>query len=341
MVKFDYQYHPLQFVTPGGTSRGVLKEKPSWIIKLTDENNISGYGEVSIIEGLSVENISFVENRLKQIQERISRGQLIIDLLEDFPSGKFAFEQAYLDLKKGKRILFENDFSNGKVGISINGLVWMNPIERMLNDAREKISNGFTCIKFKIGALNLNEELSMLHSIRNEFGNAIEIRVDANGAFDESNVFFVMDELEKLNIHSIEQPVKVGQWKLMSKVCLHNNVGVALDEELIGVNENRNELLSVIQPNYLILKPSLLGGFDSCNNWIQLAESNRIGWWATSALESNIGLNAIAQWVASKEISLPQGLGTGSLFNNNFHSPLKIEGDKLYYDNSKKWELPF
>lgn len=341
MVKFNYQYHPLKFITPGGTSRGVLKEKPSWIIKLTDENNTSGYGEISIIEGLSVENISFVDNRLKQISERINGGKLIVDLLDDFPAGKFAFEQAYLDLKKGNRTLFENDFSLGKKGIVINGLVWMNPLEKMLSEAKQKISNGFTCLKFKIGALNWNDELNLIRSIRNEFGDDIEIRVDANGAFNESNVFQVMDELQELQIHSIEQPIKVREWELMNKVCQHNDVGVALDEELIGINENQNELLQAIHPNYLILKPSLLGGFDSSDNWIQLAEEKNIGWWATSALESNIGLNAIAQWVASKEINLPQGLGTGSLFANNIDSPLSIKKDKLYYDSNLNWKLPF
>lgn len=342
MVKFEYKYHPLHFVTPSGTSRGILKDKPTWIIKLTNENNISGYGEVSIIEGLSIETSQIVNEALNKIPSKIQDLNDVFKLVENFPSIYFAFEQANLDLENGgEQILYRNKYSIGEEGILINGLVWMNPIDKMLMDAQDKIKNGFHCLKFKIGALNTTDEIDLLKSIRDKCGDDLEIRVDANGAFNVANVFQVMDELEKLNIHSIEQPIAVGQYELMRKVCFHNSVGVALDEELIGKKENRVELLQEIQPNYLILKPSLLGGFKSCDEWIDLAEKNNIGWWVTSALESNIGLNAIAQWVANKSIHLPQGLGTGGLFTNNFESPMYLKNDKLFYDVNKKWSLPF
>lgn len=339
-----YHYHPLKFILPGGTSRGILNEKPTWIIKIINEERIFGYGEVSIIEGLSIEKKTDI---VKQLEFVIANFHLkkdeLIELNKSFPAIVFALEQAFLDLEnKGNRKLFQSSFSNGDSGISINGLIWMNPIDTMKKDIVNKIGSGYKCIKLKIGALNFTEELNLLKWIRLEYGNIIEIRVDANGAFNHSNVFQMMDELQKLNIHSIEQPIQPMQFELMRKVCRHNNVGVALDEELIGVNENnRIELIEAIKPNYLILKPSLLGGIKSCNHWIELAEKNEIGWWATSALESNIGLNAIAQWVSTFELKLPQGLGTGSLFSNNFDSPLKIDSDKLFYDKNLKWNIPY
>lgn len=343
-LKLSYQYRPLFFKVPGGTSRGVLKEKPTWIIKIEDEQGYSGYGEVSLIPGLSTDNISTIDKILPLLEKRIA-GDLptLFDSVKQIPSLLFALEQALLDYKNGgKQILFPSDFTNGKYGIKINGLIWMNPVEVMEKDVNEKINSGFKCIKLKIGAIEMEDELNLLRRIRRKFGNDLVIRVDANGSFDEKNIFQLMDDLEELNIHSIEQPVGVGNFNLMKKVSKHNQVGVALDEELINIQDSlRENLLDEIQPDYLILKPSLHGGLVSCDHWISIGEKRNIKWWATSALESNIGLNAIAQWVFVKYNNLPQGLGTGSLFTNNINSPLEIVDDELRMNPTLKWNLPF
>ena len=217
----------------------------------------------------------------------------------------------------------------------------MNPLNKMQTDAEEKFKSGFKCLKFKIGALNWKDEFNLLKSIRKKYGEKIEIRVDANGAFNSKNVFKVLEELRKLKIHSIEQPIKPGNFNLMKKIVSESGVPIAFDEELIGLRLDQIfMLMGEIRPQYVILKPSLLGGMNKCDLIIEKAEKKKIGWWATSALESNIGLNAIAQWVSTKNTKMPQGLGTGALFKNNIASPLIIKKDQLWMSNAK-WKMPF
>jgi L-alanine-DL-glutamate epimerase-like enolase superfamily enzyme len=240
---------------------------------------------------------------------------------------------ALLDQRNGgKGFFFESDFTNGKKGIPINGLIWMGRQEKMLEQIKDKLQHGFSCIKIKVGAINFDEEVSLLKFIRQKFPkDVIEIRLDANGAFTNKNVFENLETLSAFDIHSIEQPVKDGQFELMKKICSSSPIPIALDEELIGVKyDNQLKLLQFISPQYIILKPSLLGGFESANRWITFAEQEKIKWWATSALESNTGLSAIAQWVATKNNSLMQGLGTGSLYSNNMPSSLQIRNGYLW-----------
>ncbi len=342
-MKASYKKHILRFISPGGTSRGILKEKISWILKLSDEK-ISGFGEVSLIPGLSVDDLNEMENILKQVAVELEKGKTdFTELIGKFPALHFAIETALKDFQTGSHgILFNTSFSEGKTGIRMNGLVWMNPIEIMKNEGVKKYESGFRCIKFKIGSYAFEDEFEMLAFFRNKYGSEMEIRVDANGAYDEKNVFQVMDKLAELKIHSIEQPIKPKQFSLMNKICRECEVSVALDEELIGVRMIEAEnLLNEINPAYLILKPSLLGGFSICDDWIRLAEQKKIGWWATSALESNIGLNAIAQWVSQYDLKMPQGLGTGGLYENNFRSVLEVRKDELWMNHQLKKENPF
>jgi o-succinylbenzoate synthase len=250
-----------------------------------------------------------------------------------FPAIRFAFETALLDVEnEGNRILFDSDFSRGESGIKINGLVWMSSIEEMYRQAEEKLNSGFQCLKFKVGALDFETEVNLLKMIRKQLDPDIEIRLDANGAFPESEALQKLEILSEYNIHSIEQPIKPGQWESMAFLCASSPIPIALDEELIGISDARQraQLINIINPAYIILKPSLLGGLAVADEWIQVAEDHHIDWWATSALESNIALNAIAQWAATKNSSLPQGLGTGGLYIKNFPLPLEIKNGELW-----------
>jgi o-succinylbenzoate synthase len=342
-MKVSFKKHSLNFILPGGTSRGVLKTKDSWIIKIADEN-VVGYGEISIIPGLSIDDPSQIENLLNKIIPEIENGKIdFTELINSFPAVHFAIEMALKDFQMGgKGVLFQNAFTSGETGIKMNGLVWMNPIEVMKLEAERKFADGFHCLKFKIGSYDFTDEFELLKYFRNKYGSDLEIRVDANGAYHEKNVFDVMEKLAELKIHSIEQPIKPRQYSLMNKICRECAVPVALDEELIGVKmKDAISLLDEIKPAYLILKPSLLGGFQLSDFWFMLAKERNIDWWATSALESNIGLNAIAQWVAEFNLDLPQGLGTGSLYDNNFASALEIRKDELWMVKDKKRENPF
>jgi o-succinylbenzoate synthase len=342
-MKAEFKKHILKFIQPGGTSRGILMEKPSWILKIT--NNIhSGFGEVNIIPGLSIDKLDEIETRLELVCKELQDGKTDFNELEDtFPAIHFAIEQAFADLAEGGTgILFRTRFSAGEQGIKMNGLVWMNPIDVMKEEGIKKIVSGFNCIKFKIGSFDFKEEYELLKYFRSQYGNELEIRVDANGAFEEKNVFQVMEKLAELKIHSIEQPIKPNQFSLMNKICRECEVPVALDEELIGVGRNEmKSLLEEIQPAYIILKPSLLGGFDKSSLWLMEAKRLDIDWWATSALESNVGLNAIAQWVSQYDLKLPQGLGTGGLYENNFKSGLEVRKEELWLNKSLKRENPF
>ncbi len=340
MKRFSASFEPflLKFIKPAGTSRGFLLEKPSWLLKIRDnESGAEGIGECSIIPGLSIDDEKHVEDKLSELCKSIHENQDIeahdVDL-HKYPAIQFAKETAILDLAGGgKKILFNNPFSRGEQGILINGLVWMAHPDDMLKQAEEKFKNGYRTLKFKIGAIDFQSELNLIKTVRDHFGSEIEIRLDANGAFSDREVMSNLDRLSKFQIHSIEQPISAGNWKLMALICKESPIPVALDEELIGIYglTHKSELLEAIQPQYIILKPSLLGGFKETDAWIFIAEKYGTGWWATSALESNVGLNAIAQWVAQKSPALAQGLGTGSLFSNNYRIPLKTLNGKLWF----------
>lgn len=250
---------------------------------------------------------------------------------------------ALMDLNnKGHQILFPSNFTKGISAIPINGLIWMGEPSFMKEQIKDKLQQGFSCIKMKIGAIDFEQEISILKAIRKEFSPAdIELRVDANGAFTPEDATTKLERLAEFQLHSIEQPIKAGQWQKMATLCKNTPLPIALDEELIGIHhtEEKQKLIDTINPQYIILKPSLLGGFESCNEWIQTTEGKNCGWWITSALESNIGLNAIAQWTYTLNSALPQGLGTGQLYTNNFESPLEVSKGFLHYRTETNWEL--
>ncbi len=349
-MKASFHPYQLQFKKPSGTSRGILTHKKIWLIKLWKEENPSvfGIGECNPLVGLSIDDRDDFEEHLQKITNNIndyidSSLQISHSKFLQFPSIRFAIETALQDLKNGgRKILFENDFSMKEKGIVINGLIWMSSPQEMVKQIEEKIKNGFHCLKLKIGALDFNSELKIIKEIRTSFSaDDLEIRVDANGAFSAEEALFKLDELSKFYVHSIEQPIQQGQVKKMAELCKKTPLAIALDEELISHQNlsDKQNLLDEILPQYIILKPSLLGGWKASEEWIDIARKNKIGWWVTSALESNIGLNAIAQWTANFDLKIPQGLGTGQLYTNNFHSPLHIEGKKLYYKKTEGWSI--
>jgi len=342
-LKATYRKHTLQFLLPAGTSRGVYTTKDSWFLFLFDGEEF-GIGECSILKDLSIDDSPYFQEKLAEICDQINDGTFNLNqTLGNFPAIQFGLETALLDLLNGgNRTPFPSDFTCGRKGIVSNGLIWMGDKTYMRQQIAEKLDKGFSCIKLKIGALEWPTERELIADMRHQFSaSELTIRVDANGAFSPLQAQKVLSELEKLHVHSIEQPIKAGQWNEMAKLCAETPIPIALDEELIGISskEKKNELLQTIKPQYLILKPGLLGGFQASDEWVSLAEEMKIGWWATSALEANIGLNAIAQWVFTKNVSIPQGLGTGSLFSNNIDSPLTLKGEKLFYDVSKGWDL--
>lgn len=309
---------------------------------LEQEKSITGIGECAPLKGLSIDDRPDFEDKLNETCLLLNKGDFPTDL-HLFPSIMFGLEMAQMDLKNGgERVLFTSPFTEGTDSIRINGLVWMGGLEFMKQQIKEKIAKGFRCIKLKIGALNFDEELGLIKEVRKEFGtDDIEIRVDANGAFTPKEAPYKLKRLAELKLHSIEQPIRAGQWDEMASLCSQSPLPIALDEELIGVHspEDKKRLLSFIRPQYIILKPGLLGGFAASKEWINIAEANNAGWWVTSALESNIGLNAIAQWTFILGSELYQGLGTGQLFSNNFDSPLFIESGLLRYDPHGSWNL--
>ena len=339
-----YFKYTLNFKRPAGTSRGVMNRREVWFLIVSDPmNKISGIGEIAPLPGLSPETGSGFEEKISAVAGDISNYQYWIDEgLQDFPSIRFGLETAIKDFESGgKRVLFRSAFAQGKAGIPINGLVWMGDADFMKKQVAAKIEAGFRCIKLKIGAIDFDDELNILKSIRKDFpADVLELRVDANGALDPKAASGVMKQLADLEIHSIEQPIEKGQWKEMTDLVNQTILPIALDEELIGINrrDEKIALLLSILPDYIILKPSLHGGFAGCSEWIELAENLNIGWWITSALESNIGLNAIAQWTATFKNPMPQGLGTGQLFTNNIHSPLEIKNAALDFNPTKSWD---
>ena len=336
------QHRRMKFKVPSGTSRGILKEKDSWFLQINNGLK-SGIGECSIIEGLSIESAEQISEVLNQINHEVNTS-ISFEKFTNWPAIKFAIEMAMKDLEnEGKHILYPSAFTENNIGIPINGLVWMGEKKFMYNQIVEKIEDGYKCIKIKIAAINFNDELDLLKYIRQHFSaTEIEIRVDANGGFDVTQALEKLKVLSKYELHSIEQPIAVNQYDEMAKLCELSPLDIALDEELIGYNsiEEKEKLLHTVKPQYIILKPSLVGGFRASEEWITSAEKLNIGWWITSALESNIGLNAIAQWTASLDTHMFQGLGTGQLFTNNVTSPLYIKEGHLYYGQNT-WETIF
>jgi len=342
MLKATYTALNLRFKFPAGTSRGVLLEKPSAFL-LLEENGFVGIGECSTIPNLSIDPTDSYNQRLDKLCVELNAGMDPNDIdLTAYPSIAFGLETALLDLNaKGTKQLFDSPFSHGKVGIPINGLVWMGERAFMEKQINEKIEAGYHCIKLKVGAIDFETELEILANIRKQFSPAdIEMRLDANGAFSPSDALEKLQKLSAFHIHSIEQPIKQKQFEMMSILCEKSPIPIVLDEELIDVSSPEKELiLKQINPQYIILKPSLLGGFKASEEWIALAKKHRIGWWVTSALEANIGLNAIAQWTATLDSAMPQGLGTGQLYHNNIPSPLVIENAQLFYRPELSWDL--
>ena len=342
-MQATYQKYILNFKRPSGTSRGILKTKETWFIILNN-NEKQGIGECGILRTLSVDDRPDYEEKLKWACQNIHLGVVVLlKELYEFPSIQFGLEQAFLSLQSHTMFdLFSSEFTKGNQAIPINGLVWMGDKEFMKTQIKEKLATGFSCIKMKIGAIDFKTEMELLTSIRKEFSsNEIELRVDANGGFDPNNALEKLKRLSELEIHSIEQPIKQGQFEEMASLCEKTPLPIALDEELIGVFSvtKKQEMLQTIQPQYIILKPSLVGGFKGGKEWIEKAESHNVGWWVTSALESNVGLNAIAQWTFTLNSNMPQGLGTGGLYTNNIESPLEIEKGSLKYNTSKKWNF--
>ncbi len=342
-MKAAFTKHTLDFKNPSGTSRGILHQKETWYLVLSEEDK-TGIGECSILRGLSLDDVPNFEKKLQWLCDNINcnRDELQNALIH-FPSIQFGLEQAFLSLQNQDSFtLFTSPFTEGNDKVPINGLIWMGDKQFMLEQVKKKLQQGFTCIKIKIGAIEFTKELEILEFIRSAYSkDYIEIRVDANGAFNPKVANEMLNKLAAYDVHSIEQPIKAGQWSSMAKLCETSPVPIALDEELIGIfsNAQKESLLNLIKPAYIILKPSLLGGFKETEAWIRLAENYGIAWWVTSALESNIGLNAIAQWTYTLKNPLPQGLGTGSLFKNNIASPLTVKNGYLYIDKQKSWHL--
>ena len=342
-MKASYKKYTLNFKRPSGTSRGVLTTKETWFLILEEENNF-GIGECGILRTLSIDDRPDYEEKLKWTCQNIHlpKDELLAELVE-FPSIQFGVEMALLSLQSQDPFqLFPSAFTNGEKGIPINGLIWMGEEAFMHEQIQQKLEQGFSCIKLKIGAIDFDKEIALLQSIRKKYSaSEIELRVDANGAFQPQEALQKLQRLSELDLHSIEQPIKQGQFSEMAKLCAKTPLSIALDEELIGVFSvtKKEELLQTIQPQYIILKPSLIGGFKGTQEWIDLAEKQNIGWWITSALESNIGLNAISQFTFVQDSNMPQGLGTGSLYTNNIESPLVVKGEYITYAPEKTWDV--
>ena len=334
-MKIDIEERLLHFKQPAGTSRGVYTERRIWLLRASDCSAV-GTGECAPLPDLSCDAL-LPEQYVKVLRgycDEVERtGQLPFDALRDYPSMLFGLETALYTLHS---TLFDTPFTRGEVGIPINGLVWMGTFEEMSRRIEQKLAQGFHCVKLKIGAINFDDELALLKQIRQRFGPSdVELRVDANGAFAPDEALGKLEQLSHYALHSIEQPIRAGQWEQMAELCRQSPLPIALDEELIGINapDRKRELLDTICPAYIILKPSLHGGMAGCREWIAEAHDRAIGSWITSALESNVGLNAIAQFcsdVYGEQITMPQGLGTGQLFTDNIDMGLEIRGDKLW-----------
>lgn len=344
-MKATYHKYLLQFKRPSGTSRGVMTEKETWFIVLEKEGK-KGIGECGILRGLSIDDRPDYEAKLRWTCANIHLGEnQLWEALIEFPSIQFGVEMAFRSLvSESPFLLFPSDFTDSKKSIPINGLVWMGEESFMKQQIEEKLADGFRCVKLKIGAIDFDAELELLRFIRQHFTpEQVEIRVDANGAFDSHLALNKITQLSEFEIHSIEQPIQKNNTDSMADLCKTTPIPIALDEELIGVFslEEKEVLLQKIKPQYLILKPSFIGGFRGTREWISLAEKHQIGWWITSALESNIGLNAIAQFTFLQHNLMPQGLGTGALYTNNFDCPLEVSQGQLWYKKDADWDCDF
>jgi O-succinylbenzoate synthase len=351
------------FAFSARTSRGPMRDRTSWFFKIWDESNpeIVGLGECAPLAGLSAELSDEFELHLEKVIRVINESGISLEeaadscsslkrlnillrgidsSLNEKPSVQFALETCFLDLNSGgKRHLFSNSFVKGQP-IPINGLIWMGGMDFMLQQIEIKIRDGFRCVKLKVGGLDFERECDILQYIRRKyFRDNIVVRLDANGALKPDEAMYKLKELSKYTVHSIEQPFKKGSDKLPD-LCRESPIPVALDEELIGVNERSDKvkLLDRIKPQFIILKPSMHGGLLGCEEWIEIAKERNLGWWITSALESNIGLNAIAQFTSNFNVDIPQGLGTGQIYENNFESPLTIVKENLVY-GKQEWDL--
>jgi len=334
-MKIDIEERLLHFRQPAGTSRGVYTERRIWLVHVSDGSAV-GIGECAPLPQLSCDDIPGYTEVLRRFCDHVEQtGEIDYEALRNYPSMLFGLETALLSLRNGA-CLFDTPFSRGEQGIPINGLVWMGSFDEMLQRIEEKLGQGFRCVKLKIGAIDFDEEIALLKRIRERFGpREVELRVDANGAFTYDEALYKLELLSQYALHSIEQPIKAGQWANMAELCRDAPLRIALDEELIGINDpdQKRQMLNIIKPAYVILKPSLHGGMAGCREWIDIARNMGIGSWITSALESNVGLNAIAQWcseVYGDPITMPQGLGTGQLFTDNITMPLQIRGDRLW-----------
>ena len=371
MYKIDISERTLHFKQPAGTSRGVYTTRHSYYLTLTSDElpGVEGVGECATLPDLSCDAKPEYEMTLRQVCQMVEQmGRIPYDMIRAYPSITFGLETAFASFfdaakkfleivpaegasssemlkQKGVSVpagmenlteLFDSPFGRGEEGITINGLVWMGTYEEMLARLEEKLQAGFHCVKLKIGAIDFFKELDLIKRIRDVYTKEqVELRVDANGGFLPENAMSQLEALAKYDIHSIEQPIKQHQWPKMAQLCRETPLPIALDEELIGVNVRsmKQALLDTVRPQYIILKPSLHGGIYGCNEWIELANQRGIGSWITSALESNIGLNAIAHYAAKvygSDVKMPQGLGTGQLFTDNIPMPLEIRGDKLF-----------
>ncbi|MES2386904.1 MAG: o-succinylbenzoate synthase [Bacteroidota bacterium] len=361
-IQAEYSKFPLYFRFRAGTSRGVLTSKVSYMLKIyfSHDPGRFGIGEVSLIAGLSPDDVSDLEPRLHNLCQKIGNIPLEVNrswvnpdfvvpvystsLVPDtLPAVRFGMETALLDLLNGgHRMVFNNSFYTHAKPITINGLIWMGDKEYMLNQIAEKLEDGFTSLKVKIGGANFEDELELLKSLRKEYtAQELSIRLDANGAFSADNAMEYLNRLSEVEPEILEQPIKPGQIQEMAAICEKSLVPIGLDEELIGITDldNKLKLLETVKPKAVILKPSLLGGFQAGREWIEVAEELGIRWWLSSALESNVGLNALAQFSANYDLQTPQGLGTGNLYRNNIGSPLELKGNKLTYNKKVSWEV--
>lgn len=340
MLTCDITEKTLHFYRPAGTSRGVYTTRRSWFVALADDARpgFVGVGECAPLPQLSCDDIPDYEATLRGICEKVVRdGRLDTEALRPYPSMLFGLETAWRALQARSVVIFDTPFTRGEVGIPINGLVWMGSYEEMMVRMEEKMAAGFRCIKLKIGAIDFGHELDLIRRIRERFSEEeVELRLDANGAFSPDEALQRLDLLAKYGIHSIEQPIRQRQWEDMARISNYSPIPIALDEELIGIHspEEKKRLLDTIRPEYIILKPSLHGGITGTLEWISLAEQRGIGSWITSALESNVGLSAVAQLAAyayGVPPKMPQGLGTGQLFTDNIPMPMGLVADRLFF----------
>lgn len=345
-MKASFKSYSLNFKRPSGTSRGVLRQKESFFLKIeqADAPFPTGWGEVGVLRGLSADDVPNLEEQLAWTCDHIHLGlEELLAVNTSFPSIQFALEQSFSHLQHGFEH-FESPLTSGEQSLPINGLIWMGDAAFMHEQIQARLSEGFKTLKMKVGAISWEQEWALLKGIRERFSSdQLELRVDANGAFDLKTALEVGRALESLQVHSIEQPLRADAWADLAVAAREMAVPIALDESLIGLfdSSTREELLDTVKPQYIILKPSFIGGWSGSNSWVELAEQRNIRWWSTSALESNVGLNAIAQWTATKGVQIPQGLGTGSLYTNNIAGPWRVHGGEFSLDGSLQsgWDM--